>query len=77
NPRNIEIPIGVGVLNISIENSKIQLQNWVFLGYQVALAWRQGSVELRTPEDDLLDSTKKAMSEQDWGIGCKTSRGNA
>ena len=77
NPRNIEIPIGVGVVNISIENSKIQLQNWAFLGYQVALAWRQGSVELRTPEDDLLDSTKKAMSEQDWGIGCKTSRGNA
>ncbi|MEZ7988602.1 MAG: 4'-phosphopantetheinyl transferase superfamily protein [Candidatus Poseidoniaceae archaeon] len=77
NPRNIEIPIGVGVLNISIENSKIQLQNWVFSGCQVALAWRQGSVEFRTPEDDLLDATKKAMSEQEWSIGCKTSRGNA
>jgi len=24
-----------------------------------------------------LDATKKAMSEQEWSIGCKTSRGNA
>ena len=76
NPRKIEIPIGRGVVNISIENSKIQLQSWAFLGSRIALAWRQGSVGLRTSEDDLLDVAKKAMSEQEWGVGCKTSRGN-
>jgi len=76
NPREIEIPIGVGVKNISIENSKIQLQNWIFMGGEIALAWRRGSVVLRTPEDDLLDATRKAMQEQEWSVGCKTSLGN-
>ena len=76
NPRKIEIPIETGILNISIEKSKVQLQNWIFEGAKVALAWRPGTVGLRTSEDDLLDATKKAMSEQEWGVGCKTSRGN-
>jgi len=75
NPRKTEIPIGVGILNISIENSKMQLQSWSFSDAKIALAWRRGSVVLRTPEDDLLDATKKAMSEQEWGVGCKTSLG--
>jgi len=73
NPRKIEIPIGVGVGNISIENSKIQLQNWVFRGARVSLAWHNKSVHLRTPEDDLLDATRRAMQEQEWSIGCKTT----
>lgn len=73
NPRKIRIPIGVGVKIISIENSKIQLQNWECGGARISLAWHNKSVHLRTPEDDLLDATRIAMQEQDWGIGCKTT----
>ena len=76
NPRKIKLSIGESEHIISIENSKIQLQSWSFLGSRIALALHQGSVGLRTSEDDLLDVTKKAMSEQEWGVGCKTSRGN-
>ena len=75
NPRKIEIPIEGEIKNISIENLKIQLVNWNYNGAMVALAWHNQSVELRTPEDDLLDATRKAMQEQDWGVGCKTTSG--
>lgn len=75
NPREIVIPIEEGICNISIENSKIQLQNWEFDGSRIALAWRPESMMLRTAEDDLLDATRKAMQEQDWGVGCKTTSG--
>ena len=72
NPRQIQIPIGVGVKNISIGNTKIQLQNWEFNEARVSLAWHNKPVHLRTPEDDLLDATRIAMQEQEWSIGCKT-----
>ena len=75
NPRKIEIPIEEEIKNISIENLKIQLVNWNYNGAMVALAWHNHSVQLRTPEDDLLDATRKAMQEQDWGVGCKTTSG--
>ena len=77
NPRQIVIPIGESIVDISIGNSKIQLQNWTFCGANISLAWRPESVPLRTAEDDLLDLTRKAMQEQEWGVGCKTSQGRA
>jgi 4'-phosphopantetheinyl transferase EntD len=73
NPRQIQIPIGVGMKNISIGNTKIQLQNWEFNEARVSLAWHNKPVHLRTPEDDLLDATRIAMQEQEWSIGCKTT----
>ena len=73
NPRKIEIPIGVGVRIISIENSKIQLQSWAFGEARVSLAWHNKLASFRTSEDDLLDATRRAMQEQEWSIGCKTT----
>ena len=44
----------------------------------LALAWHNfKSTEIRTFEDDLLEATRKAMQEQEWGVGCKTTSGNA
>lgn len=74
NPREIVIPIEDFICDISIGNSKIQLQNWIFEGAQCALAWRHGCASLRTAEDALLEATRAAMNEQEWGIGCKTTR---
>ncbi|MDG1557563.1 MAG: 4'-phosphopantetheinyl transferase superfamily protein, partial [Candidatus Poseidoniaceae archaeon] len=76
NPREIEIPIGVAHANLSIGNSKLQLFNWVYDSMQVSLAWGQFSLSIRTPEDALLDATRAAMKEGEWGVGCKTTRGN-
>lgn len=77
NPRNIQIPIEDNISIISIDNSKIQLQNWTSGGANISLAWHHKSTEIRTSEDDLLDATRKAMQEQEWGVGCKTTTGNA
>jgi len=77
NPREIQIPIEDSIVDISIGNSKIQLQNWIFSEASISLAWRHNSTEMRTSEDDLLDATRKAMKEQEWGVGCKTTTGNA
>jgi phosphopantetheinyl transferase (holo-ACP synthase) len=76
NPRDIEIPIGVSNVKLSIENSNIQLVNWVFDSMRMSVAWGQFSLSIRTPEDALLDATRAAMKEGDWGVGCKTTRGN-
>jgi len=43
---------------------------------QMSLAWGQFSLSIRTPEDALLDATRAAMQEGEWGVGCKTTRGN-
>lgn len=75
NPRKIEIPIGKGIKNISIEKLNIQLENWNYNGVNISVAWHDQPLRIRTPEDDLLDATQKAMQEQDWGVGCKTTRG--
>lgn len=75
NPRKIEIPIGKGIKNITIEKSKIQLVNWSYKGVNISLAWHDQPLRIRTPEDDLLDATQKAMQEQEWGVGCKTTLG--
>ena len=75
NPRKIEIPIGKGVKNIPIEKSIIQLQSWVFDGARISLAWHDDPVRIRSPEDALLDATREAMQEGEWGVGCKTTSG--
>jgi len=75
NPREIVIPIEEKIVKITIRNSKIQLQNWIFDGSNIALSWRHESVTLRTAEDDLLEATRKAMQGQEWGVGCKTTLG--
>ena len=77
NPREIVIPIGESIVNISIANSKIQLQNWTYIGANISLAWRHESASIRTAEDDLLDITREAMQEQEWGVGCKTTQERA
>lgn len=75
NPRKIEIPIGEGIRNISIEKSIIQLENWQYDGVNISVAWHDKPLRIRTPEDDLLDATQKAMQEKEWGVGCKTTLG--
>ena len=77
NPREIVIPIGVTKTIILIEKSKIQLINWEYKGARIAVAFHQGSLDITTPEDRLLEATKSAMQDGDWGVGCKTTRGNA
>ncbi len=77
NPREIVIPIGVANTIISIEKSKIQLINWEYEGARIAVAFHQGSLDITTPEDRLLEATRSAMQDGDWGVGCKTTRGNA
>ncbi|MBT60118.1 MAG: hypothetical protein CMA63_01015 [Euryarchaeota archaeon] len=76
NPRLIKIPIEERNEEISIEKSKIQLKSWSFDGVQMALAWKKGSERVYSAEDELLDATRSAMQEQEWGVGCKTVRGN-
>jgi phosphopantetheinyl transferase len=76
NPREIEIPIGMQKDIISIEKSKIQLIKWIHQEAQIALAITPGSISVVTAEDRLLEVTKVAMSEGDWGVGCNTARNN-
>ena len=78
NPREIEIPIGGGIEEISIEKSKIQLQYWAETGYHLSLATTASGLPEPTPEDLLLEQTRQAMQAQpDWGVGCKTQRKGA
>ena len=77
NPRKIEIPIGVERSKLSIEKSNIQLIKWKHKEAKLAVAFAAGNHASSTPEDALLEATRKAMNEGDWGVGCKTTRGNA
>ncbi len=78
NPRHIQIPIGFDSSEISIENSKIQLDYWHELGYHCSLATGPAKAVTPTPEDRLLEATRSAMeADPDWGVGCKTTRKNA
>ncbi len=77
NPRKIKLSIGESEHIISIENSKIQLVNWVHNGYQLALAIRTKPTAHLTAEDRLLEETRIAMQGRpDWGVGCNTNRNN-
>ncbi len=77
NPRKIKVSIGQNNQNISIENSKIQLVSWTESDFQLGLAVCLKSEHLVTAEDRLLEATRSAMeSDPDWGVGCKTNRGN-
>ena len=78
NPRRIEIPIGEGSKEISVENSKIQLEYWQSKGYHISLALTPVSPGELTPEERLLEETRLAMeANPEWGVGCKTLRNNA
>ena len=57
------------------ETSKIQLINWEYEGARIAVAFHQGSLDITTPEDRLLEVTRSAMQDGDWGVGCKTTSG--
>ena len=78
NPRNIQIPIEKNYNEISIEDSKIQLEYWGELGYHCSLAIGAAAPRPVTPEDRLLEATRVAMEgDPDWGVGCKTTRNGA
>jgi len=78
NPRHIQIPIGMNSSEISIENSKIQLDYWQENDYHCSLATGPAKNVTPTPEDLLLEATRSAMeSDPDWGVGCKTTRKGA
>lgn len=76
NPRDIKIPIGVSRAIIPIGKLKIQLETWTFREAEIAIAYHQGSIDTHTAEDALLDVTRAAMAEGDWGVGCNTTRNN-
>ena len=78
NPRDIQIPIGSDEGEISIENLKIKLEYWTENGYHLSLATAPANPRKLTPEDRLLEETRRAMESQpDWGVGCKTQRSGA
>jgi len=77
NPRDIEIPIGDGIKEISIENSIIQLEYWQEKDYHLSLATTHARPAETTPEDRLLEETRLAMEvNPEWGVGCNTLRNN-
>ena len=78
NPREIKIPIGNKITNISIGNSKIQLVYWAEMGYHLSLALRPEEPSKSGPEERILEETRLAMqADPDWGVGCKTQRKGA
>ncbi len=77
NPREIKVPIGKQMCDISIEKSILQLRNWVHEEVHISLSWMIGEGQIRSAEDDLLDATREAMnSGQEWQVGCNTTRKN-
>jgi len=77
NPREIEIPIGGLDSRITIGNSKIQLKNYSHTTHKVMLAYGEDIAPIRSPEEALLEATRKAMESGDsWGVGCSTTRNN-
>ena len=78
NPREIEIPIGEEICDISIEKSILQLRNWLHGEVHISLSWLRGDGQIRSEEDDLLDATREAMaSGTEWQIGCNSTRNNS
>tara|TARA_B100000965_G_scaffold230121_1_gene192712 strand:+ start:587 stop:1354 length:768 start_codon:yes stop_codon:yes gene_type:complete len=78
NPREIKIPIGNNETKIPIENLIFQLKNLSYNGYNISVAISQGEGYDSIPEDELLNQTLEAMqANDDWSIGCKTTRTNA
>ena len=77
NPREIKIPIGDFSNEISIGNSKIQLENYFHRTHKIMLAYGKDSAPIRSPEEALLEATRDAMdSGASWGVGCSTTRNN-
>jgi len=77
NPRDIVLNPSENENKIPIENLILQLENVLHDAYQISLAWGQDVDPIRSPEDDLLDATREAMSADDWTVGCSTVRKNA
>lgn len=78
NPREIEIPIGGLDSRITIGNSKIQLKNYSHKTHKIMLAYGEDMAPIRSPEEALLEATRKAMeSGESWGVGCSTTRNNS
>ena len=78
NPREIEIPIGGLDSRITIGNSKIQLKNYSHKTHKIMLAYGEDIAPIRSPEEALLEATRKAMeSGESWGVGCSTTRNNS
>ena len=78
NPREIEIPIGGLDNRITIGNSKIQLKNYSHKTHKIMLAYGEDIAPIRSPEEALLEATRKAMeSGESWGVGCSTTRNNS
>ena len=77
NPRQIEIPIGGLNKEISIGNSKIQLNNYPNETHKIMLAYGKDSAPIRSPEEALLEATRDAMnSGESCGVWCSTTRNN-
>lgn len=75
NPREIKIPIESRLSNISIGNSKIQLDYYEYNGYRIAVATTGQEDRPMNAEESLLEETRVAMEDNpDWGVGCKTNR---
>ena len=78
NPREIKIPIGNKITNISIGNSNFKLDISSLNDFKISVAICQGEGYDAIPEDELLSQTLMAMNEDpNWSIGCKTTRSNA
>ena len=78
NPREIEIPIGGLDSRITIGDSKIQLKNYSHKTHKIMLAYGEDIAPIRSPEEALLEATRKAMeSGESWGVGCSTTRNNS
>ena len=78
NPREIEIPIGGLDSRITIGDSKIQLKNYSHKTHKIMLAYGEDMAPIRSPEEALLEATRKAMeSGESWGVGCSTTRNNS
>ena len=78
NPRNIIISQSKSTQELSIEGMKIQLENFQQENFQIGLAWRVAGSQLRSHEDDLLDTTREAMRDEAgnliFDVACQARR---
>ena len=69
--------LGMNLNPRDINLANYNVKSFVSDELMVSVCWRGAGENPRTPEDDLLDATAKAMRENpDFSIGCKTTRNN-